>query len=49
MLNQVFFTGKADELVNVIGQADPQEKIKAYNLLSEIDPSNIAKYEALKR
>jgi len=49
MLNQVFFTAKADELVNLISQASPQEKIKAYNLLSEVDPSNIAKYEALKR
>jgi len=49
MLYQVFFTAKADEMVNIIGQADPQEKMKAYNILSDIDPSNIAKYEALKR
>jgi len=49
MLNQVFFTAKADEMANIIGQADPQEKIKAYIILSEIDPSNITKYEALKR
>jgi hypothetical protein len=49
MLNQVFFTAKADELVNIIGQGDPQEKIVAYNVLAEIDPSNIGKYQALKK
>jgi len=49
MLNLVFFTAKADELVNIIGQANPQDKIKAYNILSDVDPSNITKYGALKR
>jgi hypothetical protein len=49
MLNQVFFTAKADELVNILGQADPLERIRAYNILAEVDPSNIGKYEALKR
>jgi hypothetical protein len=49
MLNQVFFTAKADELVNIIGSADPQDKVKAYNLLTALDPPNIAKYELLKK
>jgi hypothetical protein len=48
MLNQMFFTAKATELINVIEQADPQEKLKAFSILSEIDPANIGKYEMLK-
>ncbi len=49
LLNQLFFTAKADELVNILSTADPQDKMKAFNILSEIDPSNSLKYEALKR
>lgn len=44
----MYLSAKADELVNIISLTDPQEKIKAYNLLSEIDPANLNKYEALK-
>jgi hypothetical protein len=44
----MYLATKADELVNVLSLTDPQDKIKAYNLLSEIDPANINKYEALK-
>jgi hypothetical protein len=44
----MYLSTKADELVNVLSLTDPQDKIKAYNLLSEIDPANINKYEALK-
>ena len=49
MLNQVFFTAKADELVNVISAASPQERVKAYNVLSAADPANIRKYEILRK
>ena len=48
MLNQMFFTAKATELINVIEQANPHEKLKAFSILSEIDPANIGKYEMLK-
>ncbi|TCC96410.1 type IX secretion system protein PorD [Pedobacter psychroterrae] len=46
-----YFASKADELVNVfsIPTGDPTDRIKAYNLLAEIDPANINKYEALKQ
>lgn len=46
-----YFASKADEMVNVfsISSGDPGDKIKAYNLLVEIDPANINKYEALKQ
>ncbi|WP_026898855.1 type IX secretion system protein PorD [Daejeonella oryzae] len=49
MLPQLFFTAKYDEFVNVLINAAPQDKIKAYNILSEIDPANTSKYEALKK
>ncbi|MFI5450528.1 DUF4835 family protein [Pedobacter sp. UC225_61] len=45
----VYFATKADEITNVLSTIDLQEKIKAYNLLSDIDPANISKYEALKK
>lgn len=44
----VYFASKAEEITNVLSNCLPQDKLKAYNLLSEIDPANIAKYEALK-
>lgn len=49
ILNQIFFTAKADEIINILGAAEPQEKIKAYNALSVIDPANSLKYEVLKK
>jgi hypothetical protein len=48
MLNQVFFTAKADELVNLLGSAEPREKMNAYNILSTMDPANTTKYDLLK-
>jgi hypothetical protein len=48
MLGQLFFTAKADELVNIFSGAAAQERVRAYNLLTEIDPANSPKYEALK-
>lgn len=48
MLNQLFFTAKADELVNLFGQSDPKERMNAYNILSSLDPANVTKYEVLK-
>lgn len=46
-----YFATKADEVVNIfsIPTGDPSDSIKAYNLLVEIDPANINKYEALKQ
>jgi hypothetical protein len=45
----IYFAAKADELINVLSLADPQDKMRAYNLLAEIDPPNIGKYDELKR
>ncbi|RZK39630.1 MAG: DUF4835 family protein [Pedobacter sp.] len=44
----IYFAAKADEIVNVLSLGDPQDKIKAFNLLSIIDPPNLGKYTALK-
>ena len=44
----MYLATKADELVNILSATNPQDRIQAYNLLSEIDPANINKYEALK-
>lgn len=49
MLPQLFFTAKSDELINVLSGSAPQDKLKAYNILTEIDPANISKYEGLKK
>lgn len=49
VLNQIFFSAKAEEIVGIFAKADPSEKIKLFNLFSEIDPSNIPKYEELKK
>ena len=42
-----FFDAKADELVNMFKNAAPAQKQKAYSLLSQTDPTNNSKYEAL--
>ncbi|WP_285011158.1 DUF4835 family protein [Pedobacter faecalis] len=45
-----YFTSKADELVKVcsIPTGDPSDRIKAYNILVDVDPANISKYDLLK-
>lgn len=48
VLDQLFFTAKASELVGVLSNLPQQERMQAYNLLISIDPSNSNKYEALR-
>lgn len=45
----IYFATKADELVNMLSLGSFQEKTKAYELLSDIDPANINKYDSLKK
>ena len=49
LLEQLFFTAKSDELVNIFGQGLPDEKVKATNILNEVDPTNTSKYQAISR
>jgi Domain of unknown function (DUF4835) len=44
---QVFFLAKADEIINIFQQANPDEKSQVIALLSEIDPANNSKYEMI--
>lgn len=48
MLNQVFFSAKAEEIVSIFSKSDPIERTKIYNILADADPANITKYEVLK-
>ncbi|MFA5245576.1 MAG: DUF4835 family protein [Pedobacter sp.] len=49
VLYQVFFTAKSNEIVSILSAADPQDRIKAFNVLSQVDPANSLKYELLKK
>lgn len=45
----VYFASKAEEITNVLSKLNTQDRIKAFNMLAEIDPANIGKYEGLKK
>lgn len=49
MLPLIFFSAKSDELVSIFSQGDQQEKAQAMNTLSQADPANGNKYQALQR
>ena len=46
-LLQVFFTAKADEIVNIFAESYPLEKENMTKLLTEIDPTNQDKYKKI--
>ncbi|MBU0696457.1 MAG: DUF4835 family protein [Bacteroidetes bacterium] len=48
MLNQVFFSAKADEIVDIFSKSDPIERTKIFNVMVDVDPANTTKYEELK-
>lgn len=45
----VYFATKAEETSHILMLGNTQDKIDGYNLLSQIDPANINKYEILKK
>jgi len=45
----VYFATKAEEMTSLLALGNPQDKLQSYNLLSDIDPANISKYDQLKR
>lgn len=49
ILNNIFFSAKADEIVDIFRKSDPLERIKVYNTMIEVDPANSSKYEELKK
>ncbi|PST82007.1 DUF4835 domain-containing protein [Pedobacter yulinensis] len=44
----VYFASKADEIASILSTAEQPIRMRAFNLLSEIDPANTGKYEKLK-
>jgi phosphopantothenoylcysteine decarboxylase/phosphopantothenate--cysteine ligase len=48
-LMQVFFTSKADEVVNIFSQSFPDVKSRIVNTLNEIDPANGSKYQQIMK
>ena len=42
-----FFETKADEMVSIFKNANPPEKQSVYTMLSQLDPTNISKYQTL--
>ena len=46
---QLFFTAKADEMVNIFKGATPDIKNKVFNLIAKLDPGNISKYNKIKK
>jgi hypothetical protein len=48
-LPNVLFGTKASEIVNVFSTFPAPVKTKAYDILAEIDPANISRYEALRQ
>ena len=44
----VYFATKAEEIVDIVSMGTAQDKQQAYTLLSEIDPANLKRYDALK-
>jgi hypothetical protein len=48
-LPTLFFLAKRSELVSVFSKADPQEKLKAMNILMQADPANGNLYQTLQK
>ncbi len=48
LLFDTFFNAKFRELVSIFEEADPQVRLEAFNLLSEIDQSHLSEYRKLQ-
>jgi hypothetical protein len=49
MFPLTFFTAKSDELVSIFSKTDSQDRLTAMNILSQADPANGLKYQALQK
>ena len=49
MFPLVFFTAKSDEFVSIFAKTDTQDRVVAMNILSQADPANGLKYQALQK
>lgn len=46
-INRIFFDAKSDEIVNIFSKGSTDEKSRIMTVLSECDPANSGKYEAI--
>jgi hypothetical protein len=49
MFPLVFFTAKSDELISIFTKTNSQDRLQAMNILSQADPANGLKYQALQK
>jgi hypothetical protein len=45
MINQFFFQGKATELIKIFSKSQPQDKIRASEILQKMDLTNTSRYK----
>ena len=45
---RIFFDAKSSEISNIYSDSFQDEKARVINLLTELDPSNISKYNKIK-
>jgi len=45
---KLFFDAKSDEIVNIFSQGAMTDKVRVFNILTEIDNANQSKYKAIK-
>ncbi len=43
----IYLAAKADEVINVLKLTELNERVKAFNILTEIDPANQTKYQSM--
>lgn len=48
LLFNIFFDAKSSEIVSIFKDADTDTRLKAYNILSNIDPSDLPEYNKLQ-
>lgn len=47
LLIKLFFDAKSEEILNVFSESFNEEKMRVYNIVAEVDPTNITKYKKL--
>lgn len=47
MLIKLFFDAKSEEIMNIFSESFNEEKMRVYNIVAEVDPTNLTKYKQL--
>lgn len=48
-LLSIYTTTKRDEIINIFSEAFPDEKSRVYNIMKEVDPADITKYDKMMK